>query len=224
MDESLVEAIAVSRRFRQGDAELEALKPATFTIHAGDRIALVGPSGSGKSTLLHLIGDLDSPSTGTLRWPALGPRGTLRPQRIGLVFQAPSLIPTLSAVENVELPLRLVAGMATPRETALHALASVGIVAVADHLPDELSGGQAQRVALARALALRPRLILADEPTGQLDQATAQQAMDALWQALAGTDAALVVSTHDPAVAQRFERTWRMDRGRLGVPFDGARS
>lgn len=224
MDESLVEAIAVSRRFRQGDAELEALKPATFTIRTGDRIALVGPSGSGKSTLLHLIGDLDTPSTGTLRWPALGPRGTLRPQRIGLVFQAPSLIPTLSAVENVELPLRLVAGMARPRETALHALASVGIAAIADHLPDELSGGQAQRVALARALALRPRLVLADEPTGQLDQATAQQAMDALWQALAGTDAALVVSTHDPAVAQRFERTWRMDRGRLGVPFDGTRS
>ena len=224
MDEPLVEGIAVSRRFRQGDAELEALKPATFTIRAGDRIAIVGPSGSGKSTLLHLIGDLDTPSGGTLRWPALGPRGTLRPQRIGMVFQAPSLIPTLSAVENVELPLRLIEGIAAPRETALQALASVGIAAIADHLPDELSGGQAQRVALARALALRPRLVLADEPTGQLDQATAQQAMDALWQALAGTDAALLVSTHDPAVARRFNLRWRMDHGHFDATFDGARS
>lgn len=223
MTESLVEGVAVTRRFRQGDTELKALKPATFTIRAGDRIAIVGPSGSGKSTLLHLIGDLDTPSSGSLRWPALGPRGTLRPQHIGIVFQAPSLIPTLSAVENVELPLRLIEGIASPRETALQALASVGIAEIADKLPDELSGGQAQRVGLARAIAMRPRLVLADEPTGQLDQASAQQALDALWHALEGTDAALVVSTHDPAVARRFKVTWRMDHGHLDVPFDGAR-
>src|ERR1700674_2860168 len=223
MTEPLVEGIAVSRRFRQGDAELEALKPATFTIRAGDRIAIVGPSGSGKSTLLHLIGDLDTPSAGEMRWPALGPRGTLRPQRIGIVFQAPSLIPTLSAVENVELPLRLVDGIIAPRKTALQVLACVGIAELADKLPDALSGGEAQRVGLARAIALRPHLVLADEPTGQLDQATAQQAMNALWHALEGTDAALVVSTHDSEVARRFKVIWRMDHGRLDVPFDGVR-
>ena len=221
MTEPLVEGIAVSRRFRQGDTDLEALKPATFTVRAGDRIAIVGPSGSGKSTLLHLIGDLDTASGGELRWPGLGPSGALRPQHIGIVFQAASLIPTLSAVENVELPLRLIEGIASPRKTALEALASVGLEEIADKLPDELSGGQAQRVALARAIALRPRLVLADEPTGQLDQASARQAIDALWRALEGTDAALIVSTHDPAVAHRFKVTWRMDHGHLEVSSGG---
>lgn len=221
MTEPLVEGIAVTRRFRQGDTELEALKPATFAVHAGDRIAIVGPSGSGKSTLLHLMGDLDTPSGGEMRWPALGPHGTLRPRRIGIVFQAPSLIPTLSALENVELVLRLIESIDSPRETALQALASVGLGAIADKLPDELSGGQAQRVGLARAIALRPQLVLADEPTGQLDQSTAQQAMDALLHSLAGTDAALVVSTHDPAVARRFKVIWRMGHGHLDIPCDG---
>lgn len=218
MSEAFVTAVDVARRFQQGDVSLEALRPATFTIRAGDRIAIVGASGSGKSTLLQLIADLDTPSSGALSWPALGASGTLRPRHIGMVFQSASLLPALSAIENVEVPLRLLGEAAAPREAALAALASVGLSAIADKLPDELSGGQAQRVGLARAIALRPRLVLADEPTGQLDQPTAQRAMDALLDSLADSDAALVVATHDPAVARRLQTVWRMDHGLLTLP------
>ena len=218
MPDALVVGIDVARRFRQGETVLEALRPASFMVHAGDRIAIVGPSGSGKSTLLQLIADLDTVSSGELRWPALGASGALRPRHIGVVFQSASLLPTLSAVENVEVPLRLIGGLTEPREAALRALGSVGLAAIADKLPDELSGGQAQRVGLARAIAPRPRLVLADEPTGQLDQPTAQLAIDALLRSLEGSDAALVVATHDPAVARRLHVVWRMDHGRLTLP------
>ena len=218
MTEAFVEGIDVARRFQQGDVMLDALQPASFTVHAGDRIAIVGPSGSGKSTLLQIIADLDTATSGQVRWPALGVSGALRPRHIGIVFQSASLIPTLSAAENVEVPLRLLGSQSEPRQSAMKALDSVGLAAVADKLPDELSGGQAQRVGLARAIALRPRLVLADEPTGQLDQPTAQLAMDALLRSLEGTDAALVVATHDPAVAQRLQVVWRMDHGVLTLP------
>ena len=222
MTEAFVEGIDVARRFQQGDVMLDALQPASFTVHAGDRIAIVGPSGSGKSTLLQIIADLDTATSGQVRWPALGVSGALRPRHIGIVFQSASLLPTLSAVENVEVPLRLLGGQPEPRQSALNALDSVGLAAVAEKLPDELSGGQAQRVGLARAIALRPRLVLADEPTGQLDQPTAQLAMDALLRSLEGTDAALVVATHDPAVAQRLQVVWRMDHGVLTLPATGS--
>ena len=151
MSEAFVTAVDVARRFQQGDVSLEALRPATFTIRAGDRIAIVGASGSGKSTLLQLIADLDTPSSGALSWPALGASGTLRPRHIGMVFQSASLLPALSAIENVEVPLRLLGEAAAPREAALAALASVGLSAIADKLPDELSGGEQQRVAIARS-------------------------------------------------------------------------
>ena len=218
MFEVLVEGTGVARRFRQGDMDVYALRPASFVIHSGDRIALVGPSGSGKSTLLHLIADLDTPTTGHLNWSALGPRGTLRPKHIGLVFQAPSLIPTLSAIENVEVPLRLAGGTGSPRDAAMTALEAVGLAAAADKLPDELSGGQAQRVALARAIAPKPRLVLADEPTGQLDQPTARRAVDTLLESIAGTETALLIATHDPLVAERMNATWLMDHGQLYAP------
>jgi putative ABC transport system ATP-binding protein/lipoprotein-releasing system ATP-binding protein len=221
MPEALVVATEVARRFRQGDETLEVLRPASFSVRAGDRIAIVGPSGSGKSTLLQLIGDLDTPSSGSLQWPALGPSGSLRPRHIGIVFQSASLLPTLSAVENVEVPLRLLGEHAAPREAALAALESVGLADIADKLPDELSGGQAQRVGLARAIALRPRLVLADEPTGQLDGPTAQRAMDALLRALEGSDTALVIATHDSAVARRLQDVWRVDHGVLTLPIRG---
>lgn len=218
MNEPLVLGASVARRFKQGEVWFDALRPATFSIRAGDRIAIVGPSGSGKSTLLQLIADLDTPSDGVLTWPGLGTSGSLRPRHIGMVFQSANLLPTLSAIENVEVPLRLVGDATDPVETARVALASLGLSAIADKLPDELSGGQAQRVGLARAVALKPRLVLADEPTGQLDQPTAQRTMDALLQSLAGSDAALVVATHDPAVAQRLQTIWRMDHGQLILP------
>lgn len=218
MSEQLVEGIDVSRSFQLGGIAFQALKPASFTVHAGDRIAIIGPSGSGKSTLMQLIADLDKPSTGQLRWPALGMSGQLRPRRIGVVFQSPSLIPTLSAIENVEVPMLLLGDDATSRDIALKALASVGLTDMADKLPDQLSGGQAQRVGLARAIALRPQLILADEPTGQLDEATAQKALDALLDAVRGSDAALIVTTHDPAVASRLKTVWKIDFGLLTLP------
>jgi ABC-type lipoprotein export system ATPase subunit len=216
--EVLVKAEGVARRFQQGDANVEGLRPASFVIRTGDRIALLGRSGSGKSTLLHLIADLDAPTSGLLTWPALGQRGALRPKYIGIVFQAPSLIPTLSVVENVEVPLRLAEDIPSPRTTAMKALETVGLASIADKVPDELSGGQAQRVALARAIALKPRLILADEPTGQLDQLIARQTVDALLGSIEGTDVALVVATHDPAVAERMKTTWLMDHGQLQPP------
>jgi len=214
MPDILVEGKVVTRRFSQGGSDICALQPASFEIRAGDRIALLGRSGSGKSTLLHLIAGLDTPTGGLLRWPALGPHDAIRPGFVGIVFQAPSLIPTLSVVENIEVPLRI-AGDFSPRSQALKALESLGLAGIADKVPDELSGGQAQRVALARAMALQPRLILADEPTGQLDQSIARQTVDALLYSLEGSDAALVVATHDPSVARRMKTTWLMDHGQL---------
>jgi putative ABC transport system ATP-binding protein len=157
MSDAFVEGVDVARRFQQGDVVLDALRPASFTVRAGDRIAIVGPSGSGKSTLLQLIADLDTATSGYLRWPALGASGALRPKHIGIVFQSASLLPTLSAVENVEVPLRLLGGQPEPRQSALKALDSVGLAAVADKLPDELSGGQAQRVGLAASSTNRRR-------------------------------------------------------------------
>lgn len=221
MIDVFVEGTAVTRRFRQGDMDVYALRPASFQVRSGDRIALLGPSGSGKSTLLHLMADLDRPSSGQLKWPMLGPHGALRPKHIGMVFQAPSLIPTLSAVENVEVPLRFAGGVARPREVAMQAMEAVGLAAIADKLPDELSGGQAQRVALARAVVLKPRLVLADEPTGQLDHPTARQTIEALLRSIEGSDAALVVATHDPMIAERMTITWLMDHGTLQGPDTG---
>lgn len=219
MPDILVEGKDVARRFGH---DILALRPASFAIRSGDRIALLGRSGSGKSTLLHLIASLDAPTGGALSWPTLGRIGTLRPAYIGIVFQAPSLIPTLSVVENVEVPLRIAGHLPSPRTQAMAALEAFGLADIADKIPDELSGGQAQRVALARAFALRPRLILADEPTGQLDQLIARQTVDALLESIEGSDTALVVATHDPAVAERMRATWLMDHGELRLPAEMA--
>jgi ABC-type lipoprotein export system ATPase subunit len=215
MPDVLVEGRDVARRFSQGGTEISALQPASFAIRAGDRIALLGRSGSGKSTLLHLIAGLDAPTSGVLTWPALGRNDALRPRHVGIVFQAPSLIPTLSVVENVEVPLRIAGDISSPRSEAMKALESLGLASIADKVPDELSGGQVQRVALARAIALKPKLILADEPTGQLDQFIARQTVDALLESLDGRNTALVVATHDPFVAERMKTTWLMDHGQL---------
>jgi putative ABC transport system ATP-binding protein/lipoprotein-releasing system ATP-binding protein len=162
---------------------------------------------------------LEVPTTGTLTWPALGERSGLRPAKVALVFQTPSLLAPLTVVENVELPLLL--GRVAPdvaRAAALDALERLELAYIAEKLPEELSGGQAQRVAMARALAYRPQMILADEPTGQLDHSTAQHEFDVLLTALAGTETALVVATHDSAVAARMAQRWAMHHGVLEVP------
>jgi ABC-type lipoprotein export system ATPase subunit len=206
------------RAYRRGNTPVVALVSATCAIMPGDRIALVGPSGSGKSTLLHLLGGLDTPTSGILAWPALGARETLRPGKIGFVFQTQSLLASMTVVENVEIPLLLGQVSAEKaRATALDMLERIELESLAEKLPEELSGGQAQRVAIARALTCGPKLILADEPTGQLDHPTAQHLFDVLLAALEGTDTALLVATHDMTVAERMHTVWRMQHGTLEV-------
>jgi lipoprotein-releasing system ATP-binding protein len=216
MDEILVHMENGGRTYSRGKTPVVAVASTTCTIMPGDRIALMGPSGSGKSTLLHLIGGLDSLTSGRLTWPALGARETLRPAKVGLVFQMPSLIAPLTVVENVEIPLLLGSGSADKaRAAAFDALERIGLRSIADKLPEELSGGQAQRVAVARALASHPRLLLADEPTGQLDSTTARHLFDVILESLQGTDTALVVATHDKVVADRLQTVWHMQHGKL---------
>ena len=220
MTEILITADSISRRYPQGGAWVPAVASATFQLYSRDRVALIGRSGSGKSTLLHLMAGLDVPSGGTLAWPGLGPREALLPERIALVFQAPSLLEPMTVSENVALPLLLAKSTGDIDAAVLRALATFGLEALAQKLPEELSGGQMQRVAMARAIAGSPRVILADEPTGQLDQRTGQAVLDALLAHLAGTRTALVIATHDEAVAARMSTTWRMERGVLATPVE----
>jgi putative ABC transport system ATP-binding protein/lipoprotein-releasing system ATP-binding protein len=218
MNEILVHMEHGGRTYSRGKTPVAAVVSATCTVLPGDRIALVGPSGSGKSTLLHLLGGLDSLTSGSVTWPALGACETLRPTKVGLVFQMPSLLPALTVVENVEIPLLLGHDSTEKaRAAALDALDRIGLLFIAGKLPEELSGGQAQRVAVARALASQPKLILADEPTGQLDHPTAQHLFDVLLASLEGTETALVIATHDRAVAERMNTVWHMQHGILEV-------
>jgi ABC-type lipoprotein export system ATPase subunit len=186
----------------------------TITVPPGARIAVTGPSGSGKSTLVHLLAGLEKPTTGTVAWPGLTD-GDARPAHdIGLVFQGPSLLPALSVIENVALPL-LLQGVddVDARERARDALDDLDLVSLADMLPEEISGGQAQRVAIARVLAMAPRLIMADEPTGQLDHRSAEHVVDVLVEAADRLGAALVIATHDLAVVRRLPARWLMRDG-----------
>jgi putative ABC transport system ATP-binding protein len=196
-----------------------AVHGVTCGLCVGDRVALLGPSGSGKSTLLHLLAGLDRPTAGTVEWPALGAAPSrLRPGTVAVVFQGTSLLPALDAAENVALPL-LLAGEADDRagQSAAATLDRLGLAEVARLLPEELSAGQAQRVAVARAVASRPRLLLADEPTGQLDHVAAMTVVDTLLAAADATGAALIVTTHDRRVAARVGVEWRMHDGCLDV-------
>ncbi|MEU5312651.1 ABC transporter ATP-binding protein [Streptomyces sp. NPDC021562] len=213
-DEVLVSCADAALTFGRGPQAVVAVHGADLEIRAGDRLAVVGPSGSGKSSLLHLLAGLEQPTSGTVsRARALGPYD------IGLVFQGDSLIPALNVVENTALPLVLTdRPEGEARLCALAALALVDAADLADRLPEEISGGQAQRVAVARVLAQEPRLILADEPTGRLDHSTGGHVLDALLTAADHTGAALVVTTHDPAVAARLTVRRSMREGRLLAP------
>jgi ABC-type lipoprotein export system ATPase subunit len=204
------------RTYGSGAQAVVALQRTSCSVRAGERIVVTGPSGSGKSTLLHLLAGLELPSDGVVDWPALGPRHQLRPLAVATILQGPSLLPPLDVLENVALPLML-GGMAEDRALAAagSALAALGLQALSGRLPEELSGGQAQRVAVARVLAGAPRLVLADEPTGQLDGATGTQMLDVLDEAVARLGAALVLTTHDRRVAGRFDTAWTMEDGRL---------
>ena len=218
----LVDARDVTRCYGKGDRALMALRPASFTIASGDRIALTGPSGSGKSTVLNLIAGLDDATQGTIAWPDIGDRDGLRPLAVGMIHQFSSLVPTLSLRENVALPLRL--GHRTDADAAVaDAVEAVGLGGLADRMPGELSGGQAQRAAIARTLAHAPRLLIADEPTGQLDRTTAQEVLDAILTRSSMDETAIIIATHDPAVAARMATVWRMEHGHLRTdPARGA--
>jgi putative ABC transport system ATP-binding protein len=225
-EEDLVECSRVCRRYRAGPADVLAVSEADCWVSPGMLVALTGPSGSGKSTLLHLLAGLERPTSGRISWPALGGVPRDLPGAVAVMFQGPSLLPELDVVENVALPLLLSeepAESASARATEM--LHRVGIAELGAKLPEELSGGQAQRVSLARALVTRPRLILADEPTGQLDRATGSHAISVLREAALEFGAGLVVATHDHAVADRFNLRWRMRSGRLSASEDvGGRS
>jgi predicted ABC-type transport system involved in lysophospholipase L1 biosynthesis ATPase subunit len=216
MTAPLVVLEQVSRTFGHGASAVVAVHDVTATVHRSSRVALVGPSGSGKSTLVQLMAGLDDPTSGRLTWPQWdgGPRKD--PSRAGVVFQGPSLVPALSAEENVAFPLLL---RGTPYAEAVDlarcSLELLGLSSLGDRTPDELSSGQAQRVAVARVVTTGPQLILADEPTGRLDRASADRVVDVLLDAAHHLGAALVVSTHDTAVAHRLTETWSMRDGEV---------
>ena len=218
----MIELSGVWRTYQVGDGRVHALADVSLRIAAGEHVAIVGPSGSGKSTLLHVLGCLDRPTAGSYRFDgrdvgALSEeeRSLLRRQRIGFVFQFFHLLARLSATGNVELPM-LFAGVAREerRERAARALAAVGLTPRAHHRPDQLSGGERQRVAIARAVVMGPSLVLADEPTGNLDRTSAREVMDLL-ESMRESGLTLMVVTHDAAIASRARRVIRMEDGRI---------
>jgi ABC-type lipoprotein export system ATPase subunit len=211
----LMVARGLARTFGTGSRKIDAVSNASCRIFAADRIAIMGPSGSGKSTLLHLLAGLQQPTAGEISWPGLRQGEPLLPLQIGFVFQAPSLLPALTTIENVQLPIDIAGIDPAHAMRPMQALELLSLSELADKLPDQLSGGQMQMVALARALVTRPRVLFADEPTGQLDRETGQQLLDATLAAVGETGTALVVATHDPLIAQRLQQCWRMDAGRL---------
>ena len=225
----MIELDGVWRIYRVGEGEVHALENVSLTIERGEHVALVGPSGSGKSTLLHIVGCLDRPTRGRylLEGREVGTlseeeRSLIRRHRIGFVFQFFHLLPRLSALGNVELPM-LFAGTAPEerRERASLALKAVGLSHRAEHRPDQLSGGERQRVAIARAVVMDPAVLLADEPTGNLDRASAGEVME-LIEGMNAKGLTLVVVTHDPAIAERAKRVVRMDDGAIQGAGDRA--
>jgi len=218
----IIDARAVSRVFRMPAGPVTAVGAVSLQIQPGDHVAVRGPSGCGKSTLLHMLGCVETPTSGTLRFDGRDvsglsdtARSLLRLRHVGFVFQRFFLLPMLTAGENVELPMSE-AGLPKDQRTrrTRELLDYVGLAARADHRPSELSGGEMQRVAIARALANGPKLLLADEPTGELDEATGAQ-IAALLDRVNAAGTALVIVTHDPALADRARRVLTMRDGRV---------
>jgi putative ABC transport system ATP-binding protein len=218
----VIELQGVQRIFQVGDQEVHALNDIELRIEAGEYLSLMGPSGSGKSTLLNLLGLLDKPSAGSYRLNGQDTttlsddqQAAIRSANIGFVFQFFHLVPRLSAAENVELPMML-AGIAPleRRQRVDDALAKMGLTDRAHHRPDQLSGGQRQRVAIARATVMRPTLLLADEPTGNLDSASGAEVVGIL-ERLNKDGITLIVVTHDPNIGERATRQLRLVDGRI---------
>jgi putative ABC transport system ATP-binding protein len=219
----IVQASGLSKVFRRGQVEVLALDQVDLSVPRGEFVALMGPSGSGKSTLLHLIAGMDKPTGGRLLVLGEEPAGmgerTLarwRNNHIGFVFQSFNLIPVLTALENVELPLKLTSlGRARRREMAITALTLVGLDDRLDHFPRQLSGGQEQRVAIARAIVTDPDIILADEPTGNLDAASAREVLGLLQKLNKDSGKSIVMVTHDPHSAAAASRVIHLDKGKF---------
>src|SRR5438477_8177965 len=219
---AVVEATHVTRIFPMPAGDVTAVADVTLQIAPGDHLAIRGPSGCGKSTLLHMLGCVETPTSGTLLFRGDDvttlsdrQRSLLRLRQIGFVFQRFFLLPMLTAAENVELPQSEAnVPKVERRQRTRELLEYVGLAARADHRPSELSGGEMQRVAIARALANKPGLLLADEPTGELDRATGEQ-IAALLDRVNADGTALVIVTHDPALAERSTRVLTMRDGRI---------
>lgn len=217
----MVEAVALGKEVRSGDSRLTILHQVGFRVMPGEAVAVVGASGSGKSTLLGLLAGLDVPTAGVVRIDGVDlfaltedQRAELRGRLLGFVFQSFQLLPALTALENVMLPLEL-AGRSNARGDAEQMLERVGLAHRLHHYPKHLSGGEQQRVALARAFAPRPRLLLADEPTGNLDAATGAGIIDLMFAMNAERGTTLVLVTHDEAIASRCARVLKLRGGEL---------
>jgi putative ABC transport system ATP-binding protein len=213
----------LSKLYQQGEVEVRALDDVSLTIEAGEFLALMGPSGSGKSTLLHLIAGIDRPTSGVCHVQGVDVNALnesqladWRNQNVGFVFQTFNLIPVLTAFENVELPLLLMNLSSSERaDRVRHALALVGLEDRERHLPRQMSGGQEQRVAIARALVTDPVLIVADEPTGNLDHASAEQVLGILRELSRDAGKTVIMVTHDPRAAAFGSRSIHLEKGQL---------
>lgn len=224
---ALLELVGVSKRYEQGGDAVVALNDVHLAVEPAESVALVGRSGSGKSTLLHLAGGLDKPDTGRvllsgrdLATLSVGERARLRRREIGFIFQFFHLVPGLTVAENVELPLLLDKRRDVARRIPA-LLERVGLSHRASHQPGQLSGGEMQRTAIARALVAEPKLVLADEPTGNLDSTSGGLILDLLAEIVADSGAALVLVTHDPAAAARTGRALHVVDGRLQRAISG---
>ena len=219
----MVEVREVTRTFGHGDTAVHALRGVSFTIRRGQLVVLAGRSGSGKTTLLNIVGGLDAPTSGAVlvggrNVSAMGARERtlLRRTTVSFIFQSFGLIPMLTAAENVGIPLRIAHTPRAEREDRVRMLLSVvGLDPHVNQRPGELSGGQQQRVAIARALAVQPELLIADEPTGQLDSETGRQIMRLLRTVVAGEGITVLVATHDPALLDLADEVLGLDDGRL---------
>lgn len=218
---AIVQAANLSKQVLSGDKPLTILHEVTFVVEAGESLAIVGASGSGKSTLLGLLAGLDVPSSGSVLLNEVNlftldedGRAKLRGELAGFVFQSFQLLPALNALENVMLPLEL-RGVSDARQRAEVALQQVGLTERAHHLPKHLSGGEQQRVALARAFVSQPKILFADEPTGNLDAATGAQVIELMLELNRALGTTLILVTHDEALAQRCGKQLRLAAGRV---------